>query len=1430
MGKVTKIIRKTASVMLASVMAGSACYAPVMAAPATGTSQSFSLGRVGTILDSVKGLISGDGAIEKDSHKKADTFASKRLIVKADKLKNIDKKKVIASYDGYYLLKYKSKKAARKAYEKYSEKSNGKTAIAADQPVHMATGSADAGGLTNVTKKDNPLAELKDNVSDITKAEVKKAEKKKVIALLDTGASRSSNVIESVSMLGGSGDDDNGHGEAMVKAITKENKKAQIISIKVLDKNGEGSVSSIVSGIAYAEKRGASIVNLSLSGLATEGNAVVTTAVNDAIRKGLIVVGAAGNNARDAKFYIPGSISEAIIVGACDKSGNRIASSNYGETVDYNAVANSTSEAAALMSGYLSLHMNKDGSYSMPTDASDEFFRPGQTTSDEDAGKNSVTVGDFNTEVKLYYAGKQIGTLGKSTNKYEIKNIKLSSMKVSTTAKAIEVIYPNGTAQHFTNKKIVVNLSSGNYGHYIIQSLTDDSFARVQKDEPESIFKKPQSVKAMNDRDSSGKFKAQLTEAPSHITGYAYYEARPHGHSPYYIRSVHVDGVPAEDVKWKGKAHCIEIAHETDEGSDGSKYVFLSSTKGQKVGQWQWYKVITFRASKMPWRPSYTVKGWQRLQIQVAVRVKTIEKVSRTVKKVWVNHDKEAVKVRLKRYKNGKSDGWVAGAVTLNNGNNWKHTTEDLPKESEGGAKYTYKWVEISTFKKVNKKTTSSGTTDTITNTGPKPQPQDSSVRISIDKNWLGDEEPDNIEVLARVKYKHNTYNVDKDGKRTTLKESKDEQKDYTVSADSGWQAESNDDDFHVDDKEKESYSDFKWYEQGWRYKGESAWRDGTPPGWEKGDAGAGYPGKNQGMVNGAAPTTKMVIDKSWTNTEVADSIVMHLYGTTPEGTIDCGEVTLTKASGWHGEIQNASIRLTSTGEAVNHALPVYWTRNQLGQLDYHIPLKYDDGFKVDEATAEQYRVKYYWEEDTAKTTFQGNVISKLIANCKIVSTEQPDDGDYAEGGSGEAENTSVNPSLTSYAADATTGTKAGKVVTGADGEKYMEINETVNMWNVGPGNQYTLITGVIKNDGTSVTPAWQETTFIPNQINTFKYTEDHGTFVSLNVKAEIACGDFDPAGSAIVVTEELIDDNDETVAVEENPSNKDQTIYYPTIKTHMVSENPLNDLAHKYDGTFDSDGKHYGATAENESDRGVTLSDTVTYKNLYSGSYVIRGELHRKDRNSDHDFGVVATAESGVNVNAGDGAADGTTTVKYSFNYTDDMFGSDFVSYERLYYIGNGHNDELASHADINDKSQTVRMPTRIRIIKKDQETDQAQPHALIGLYTKDANGDLHEYMHNGKHYVLETDNNGVALFCNLDPGEYWFKELKTSEGHNLMATPFSTNAEYYKTRQMILGEQKTQMLTTGGSGTTMYYIAAGIVAAGCAVAYVIKKRKKAK
>ena len=372
--KVSKLLRRTTSVVLACVMTGSTVTASAVAAPVTSTTQSFSMGRIGTVFDNVKNLLTGEGPVKKDTHSTADTFSSKRLIVKADKLRNIDKKNVIASYGGYYLLKYDSKADAKEAYETYKEYDGGTTPIAADQPVHMATGDADAGGLTNVTKSDNPLTELKENVADITKSEVKSAKKKKVIALLDTGASKSSNVIETVSMLGGSASDNNGHGEAMVDKIKEQNKNVQIISVKVLDGNGEGSVSSIVAGIAYAEKRGATIINMSLSGLATDGNAVVTAAVNQAINEGLTVVGAAGNNGRNAKYYIPGCISGAIIVGACDAKGKRIASSNYGDTVDYNVVADSTSEATATTSGYLSSHMNEDGSYDLKANTGGLFF------------------------------------------------------------------------------------------------------------------------------------------------------------------------------------------------------------------------------------------------------------------------------------------------------------------------------------------------------------------------------------------------------------------------------------------------------------------------------------------------------------------------------------------------------------------------------------------------------------------------------------------------------------------------------------------------------------------------------------------------------------------------------------------------------------------------------------------------------------------------------------------------------------------------------------------------------------------------------------------------------------------------------------------------------------------------------------------------
>ena len=58
----------------------------------------------------------------------------------------------------------------------------------------------------------------------------------------------------------------------------------------------------------------------------------------------------------DVCFFVPGNIESAYIIGAADENGARITSSNYGSTVDFNVVADSTSEAAAKFSGYYTLN------------------------------------------------------------------------------------------------------------------------------------------------------------------------------------------------------------------------------------------------------------------------------------------------------------------------------------------------------------------------------------------------------------------------------------------------------------------------------------------------------------------------------------------------------------------------------------------------------------------------------------------------------------------------------------------------------------------------------------------------------------------------------------------------------------------------------------------------------------------------------------------------------------------------------------------------------------------------------------------------------------------------------------------------------------------------------------------------------------------
>lgn len=111
-------------------------------------------------------------------------------------------------------------------------------------------------------------------------------------------------------------------GKTAKKQKKKSGKKQR--PIKALDKNGDGSISSVYAAMEYAIRAGVKVINLSLSAYSTKDASAIRNTVKDAKKAGTVVIGAAGNNGKDAKYYVPGNIPDAVIAGAADFNGKRI--------------------------------------------------------------------------------------------------------------------------------------------------------------------------------------------------------------------------------------------------------------------------------------------------------------------------------------------------------------------------------------------------------------------------------------------------------------------------------------------------------------------------------------------------------------------------------------------------------------------------------------------------------------------------------------------------------------------------------------------------------------------------------------------------------------------------------------------------------------------------------------------------------------------------------------------------------------------------------------------------------------------------------------------------------------------------------------------------------------------------------------------------
>ncbi|CCH42748.1 putative secreted protein [Wickerhamomyces ciferrii] len=140
---------------------------------------------------------------------------------------------------------------------------------------------------------------------------------------------------------GESDGDNNGHGTNVAGIVGSKTygvaKDVQLVDIKVLGSNGQGSLESILKGIEWANndrksKNLTAVANLSLGSPKYEA---LNQAVDAAYEDGLSVVVAVGNADKDTEGFSPATSKNAIAVGALDDQTDTIACfSNWGSRVD----------------------------------------------------------------------------------------------------------------------------------------------------------------------------------------------------------------------------------------------------------------------------------------------------------------------------------------------------------------------------------------------------------------------------------------------------------------------------------------------------------------------------------------------------------------------------------------------------------------------------------------------------------------------------------------------------------------------------------------------------------------------------------------------------------------------------------------------------------------------------------------------------------------------------------------------------------------------------------------------------------------------------------------------------------------------------------------------------------------------------------------
>lgn len=230
------------------------------------------------------------------------------------------------------------------------------------------------------------------------KQEVNPTEKVKV-ALLDSGIDYQEglevkervNLIAEDEEISPMFEDDSNHGTSIASLLVSKNDKVEginqnmeLYSARILDEKNQAPISRVVEGIYWAIEKDVNIISISFG--TNQYSQALQQAVNDANKKGILVIAAAGNQGEDGTDNVeyPAAFDNVIAVGSVNSKAEISDFSSRGKEVDVVApgeavrttgafgetmVTSGTSMAVPHVVGTASLLWQKD------TSKSKEFIR-----------------------------------------------------------------------------------------------------------------------------------------------------------------------------------------------------------------------------------------------------------------------------------------------------------------------------------------------------------------------------------------------------------------------------------------------------------------------------------------------------------------------------------------------------------------------------------------------------------------------------------------------------------------------------------------------------------------------------------------------------------------------------------------------------------------------------------------------------------------------------------------------------------------------------------------------------------------------------------------------------------------------------------------------------------------------------------------------